>query len=210
MGDQSCRAMTVLAFGITQILVGLAMMVLGVLTCIWYSWAKYAYYAPGVWGGVVIILCGALGLLGGILKKRGIMMAFMIVSILEAIFLWLPVLLLSLWAMTLDLLWSTTYAFNSWSTSQQTSCATTAISGSITSGSTSITYSTSAYGPGYVLCPNVPAANANLGIVALAGFLWVVAIISASVACCAVCRCCGADSDGGGSNNQTYPMQGRP
>lgn len=68
MGTMKCRHKTVMAFGITQLIFGIIILLCGIAVVVKQSWVETVYH--GIWGGVLIILCGSLGMFGGAAKKK--------------------------------------------------------------------------------------------------------------------------------------------
>lgn len=107
-------------------------------------------------------------------------MAFMVLSIVFAIFLWLPLTVISVGGMIADSIYSKTEILSD--------------AESITECMTNLDFTHDAHS-GYANCPNKPAAASNMIMAFFSGALILLLILSASFACCAVCRCCGAEQE---------------
>ncbi len=118
----------------------------------------------------------------------------MVLSILSAVSVWLTLVLVSLGGYWADSIYSSQKLVDSWSAEQGAECLVHATSNSNT------------LKVGYFNCANKPAASANLAILLMGGLLFLVAILSASFACCTTCSCCGARSDDA-VIPMTQPMQ---
>ena len=182
-GDMQCRYTTVLVFGVIQLIMGICILGLGAVAIAEKSVVAKA--APGIWGGLWVGLTGVLGICGGLMKKKGLCVAFMVLSILSAALIWWLLLIFSLAGSIGDAFFTHTDKYNGYTTTEKAACQAAALS----HGTTTKTYAD------YTLCENKKAAQANFGIFILSIFLLIFGIVSSSVACCAVCRCCGATTD---------------
>jgi len=191
MTDMHCRHRAVVGFATIFLIIGFLMLTGGILTLVWNSWASH-YRIPGICGGIWTLIAGILGIIGGCVVNRRIEIVFMIYSIITATVVWVAVGITSGVSGILDSWYTKKKQFDNWGSSQKMDCMNWTLS-----------HASSYVGEGtpwdetdVYLCPNWAAAYTNFSIAGIAILLFVMAIFAAAYACCAVCRCCGAQPEG--------------
>lgn len=93
MADMKLRHGCVLGCGVLHVLFAIAMIICGILLLVWNSIA--GPFAVGFWGGFWVLITGVVGVVGGLMKKKGLEIAFLVLSILNCVFFWWIIALIS-------------------------------------------------------------------------------------------------------------------
>lgn len=81
MPDMKCRHLTVLSFGLANLLLSIGMLSAGV----WIILRSRAIsFGAGLWGGLWALITGIIGIIGGAMRRPLLEITFMLMSIFTA------------------------------------------------------------------------------------------------------------------------------